>query len=103
MAAEVNIVGVEAEHGQRLDNFLMTRMKGVPKSRIYRMVRRGEVRVNGSRSRPGYRLQSGDRVRIPPFRGSAPRTAGGSPLPGGAIEALRLGTLYEDDDLLVVD
>ena len=101
MAAEVNIVAVEDEHGQRLDNFLIARMKGLPKSRIYRMVRRGEVRVNGSRSRPGYRVQRGDRVRIPPFRGGAPQTASG--LPGGLVESLLASTLHEDDDLLVID
>ena len=101
MAAEVNIVAVENEHGQRLDNFLIARMKGLPKSRIYRMVRRGEVRVNGSRSRPGYRVQRGDRVRIPPFRGGAPRTASG--FPGGLVENLLASTLHEDDDSLVID
>ena len=102
MAAEVNIVGVDVEHGQRLDNFLIARMKGLPKSRIYRMVRRGEVRVNGARKRPDYRLQRGDRVRIPPFRsGLASAPAGGDP--GGLAETLRNARIYEDDDLLVID
>ena len=102
MAAEVNIVTVDAEHGQRLDNFLIARMKGLPKSRIYRMVRRGEVRVNGARRRPDYRVQRGDQVRIPPFRGGPPSAPGG-PRPGGLAETLRNATVYEDDDLLVVD
>ena len=102
MAAEVNIVAVDAEHGQRLDNFLIARMKGLPKSRIYRMVRRGEVRVNGARSRPDYRVQRDDRVRIPPFRSGPPRASGGSDPPGLA-ETLRNASLYEDDDLLVID
>lgn len=102
MAAEVNIVAVDAEHGQRLDNFLIARMKGLPKSRIYRMVRRGEVRVNGARRRPDYRVQRGDRVRIPPFRSSAPRSTDGSD-PGGLAQTLRNATVYEDDDLLVID
>ncbi|MCY4059942.1 MAG: RluA family pseudouridine synthase [Gammaproteobacteria bacterium] len=102
MAAEVNIVAVDAEHGQRLDNFLIARMKGLPKSRIYRMVRRGEVRVNGARRRPDYRLQRGDRVRIPPFRGG-PSPAPGSPDPGALAETLRIATVYEDNDLLVID
>jgi len=56
----------EANDGQRLDNFLITRLKGVPKSRIYRLLRKGEVRVNKGRKRPDYRLKSGDSVRIPP-------------------------------------
>ena len=102
MAAEVNIVAVDAEHGQRLDNFLVARMKGLPKSRIYRMVRRGEVRVNGARRRPDYRVQRGDRVRIPPFRSGTPPTPDG-PHPGPLAETLRSATVYEDDDLLVID
>ena len=101
MAAAVNIVAVDAEHGQRLDNYLMARMKGLPKSRIYRMVRRGEVRVNGARSRPGYRVQRGDRVRIPPFRSGTPPAAVGSN--DALAEALHDATVYEDDDLLVLD
>lgn len=103
MAAEVNIVDIDAEHGQRLDNFLIARMKGLPKSRVYRMVRRGEVRVNGARSGPAYRLQRGDRVRIPPFRSSRPPAPGGNSNAGGPSEALCGATLYEDHDLLVLD
>jgi len=103
VAAEVNIVAVGAEHGQRLDNFLISRMKGLPKSRIYRMVRRGEVRVNGGRSRPGYRVQCGDKVRIPPFRSGMPAPTGGSSDSGGLVDALRNATVFEDDDLLVID
>lgn len=57
----------EDNDGQRLDNFLVSRLKGVPKSRIYRLVRKGEVRVNKGRKRPEYRLKIGDRVRIPPI------------------------------------
>ena len=102
MAAEVNIVVVDIEHGQRLDNFLVARMKGLPKSRIYRMVRRGEVRVNGARCRPSYRVQRKDRVRIPPYRGATPsgREPDGQ---RGLGETLRGATVYEDDDLLVID
>ncbi len=54
--------------GQRLDNFLLAQLKGVPKSRIYRIVRKGEVRVNKGRTKVSYRLQKGDIVRIPPIR-----------------------------------
>ena len=56
------------EAGQRLDNFLLARLKGVPKSLIYRIVRKGEVRVNKGRSKPEYKLQAEDVVRIPPVR-----------------------------------
>lgn len=56
------------EAGQRLDNFLLARLKGVPKSLIYRIVRKGEVRVNKARSKPEYKLLADDVVRIPPVR-----------------------------------
>lgn len=62
------------EEGQRLDNYLLTRLKGVPKTCIYRIVRRGEVRVNKGRVKPSYRVASGDAIRIPPLRYSE-RTA----------------------------
>ena len=60
-------VGEEAD-AQRLDNFLLRQLKGVPKSHVYRVVRSGEVRVNSGRVKPDYRLKIGDRVRIPPVR-----------------------------------
>ena len=53
--------------GQRIDNFLLSRLKGVPKSRVYRLLRKGEVRVNKGRIRPEYRLIEDDVVRVPPF------------------------------------
>ena len=58
----------EGNHGQRIDNFLITALKGVPKSAIYRILRKGEVRVNKKRVKPVYKLQSGDTVRIPPVK-----------------------------------
>ena len=54
--------------GQRLDNFLLRELKGAPKSLIYRIVRKGEVRLNGGRVSPERRLQAGDVLRIPPVR-----------------------------------
>ncbi|KAA3625314.1 MAG: 23S rRNA pseudouridine(955/2504/2580) synthase, partial [Proteobacteria bacterium] len=65
--------------GQRLDNFLAARLKGVPKTRLYRIIRRGEVRVNGSRSKPATRLSPGDVVRIPPLRVADSRVTGPVP------------------------
>ncbi|MFP3019625.1 MAG: 23S rRNA pseudouridine(955/2504/2580) synthase RluC [Arsenophonus sp.] len=56
------------EAGQRIDNFLLTRLKGVPKSRIYRIIRKGEVRINKARIKPEYKIQEGDLIRIPPVR-----------------------------------
>jgi 23S rRNA pseudouridine955/2504/2580 synthase len=58
--------------GQRLDNYLLSRLKGLPKSRLYRIIRKGELRVNKKRVKPDYRLQEGDIIRVPPLRLSAP-------------------------------
>lgn len=84
---------------QRIDNFLRRELPGVPKSRLYRLLRRGEVRVNGGRVRAAYRLEAGDEVRVPPARirgdGTAP--------PARHAEALAARILYEDKYLLVVD
>jgi 23S rRNA pseudouridine955/2504/2580 synthase len=58
----------ENQDGQRLDNFLITALKGAPRTLVYRIVRTGEVRVNKGRVKPEYRLQIGDVVRVPPVR-----------------------------------
>ncbi|MYD96434.1 MAG: RluA family pseudouridine synthase [Gammaproteobacteria bacterium] len=100
---QVTIVEVDAEQGQRLDNFLLARLKGLPRSRIYRMVRRGEVRVNGSRVRVGYRVQRGDQVRIPPYRQDAGREATAGHASRGAYEELLSTAVYHDDELIVLD
>ena len=87
--------------GQRVDNFLMARLKGVPRTRIYRMLRKGEVRINGGRCRPSQRLQAGDRVRIPPV---ATRTVGDRPEPpAGLRERVLAAILFEDSELAVLD
>ncbi len=68
-STKARIVEIDEERaGQRIDNFLLASLKGVPKSRVYRMLRKGEVRVNKGRIKAHYRLQSGDAVRIPPVR-----------------------------------
>ena len=82
--------------GQRLDNFLLRLAKGVPKSHVYRIVRSGEVRVNGGRSSAEYRLAEGDELRIPPMR--LPQASGKAPAP-----AHMPAILYEDEHLLVLD
>ena len=67
--SSVQFVEIDADQsGQRIDNFLIARLKGVPKSRIYRILRKGEVRVNRARVKPEYRLSAGDTVRLPPVR-----------------------------------
>lgn len=87
--------------GQRIDNFLITHLKGVPKSRIYRLIRKGEVRVNKGRIKADYRLNSGDMVRIPPLRQTRPEE---KPLPGNRIlTAVERSVLYEDEGLLVLN
>jgi 23S rRNA pseudouridine955/2504/2580 synthase len=79
---------------QRIDNFLLKRLRGVPKSHVYRVLRSGEVRVNSGRVGPAYRLQIGDRVRVPPVRVSAtPKTARPAEFP----------VVHEDGALLVID
>jgi len=93
------VVGEEAE-GQRIDNFLLKVLKGVPKSHVYRILRSGEVRVNRRRVAPDARLTSGDRLRVPPIRAAAPAAhAGMAPAGAGAIPPI----LFEDDALIAVD
>lgn len=87
--------------GQRLDNFLAREMKGVPKGHVYRLLRTGQVRVNGGRRKADYRLEAGDELRLPPVR-VAERASSPGPLKRGAA-LLAEGVLYEDDVLLVVD
>jgi 23S rRNA pseudouridine955/2504/2580 synthase len=81
---------------QRIDNFLLRRLKGVPKSHVYRVLRSGQVRVNSGRVKPDYRLRPGDRVRVPPVRVALP-AAKAIPRP------LDLPVAYEDAALLVID
>lgn len=86
--------------GQRLDNYLMNRLKGVPRSHVYQLIRSGQVRVNSGRVRPRYRLKAGDAVRVPPVRRrAAPAIAN----PGTGLAWLAERIIFEDDRLLVVD
>ena len=86
---------------QRLDNFLMRTLKGVPKSHIYRLLRTGQVRVNARRAKPDYRLAAGDAIRIPPVRQAEP---GPQTRPGSRQQGLlRDSVLYEDACLLVLN
>ena len=94
---------ITADHaGQRLDNFLLRELKGAPKSLIYRILRTGEVRLNGGRVQPDRRLQTGDVVRIPPVR-LGEREERPLRVSSGLAERLRAAVLYEDRDLLVLD
>ena len=90
-----------AQAGQRIDNFLLTLEKGVPKSRIYRAIRKGEVRVNKGRIKQTYKIQTGDNIRVPPLRVSedtTPTTVGDH-----LRRQLDECVILEDDDLLVLN
>ncbi len=91
----------EEQKGQRLDNFLITYLKGVPKTRIYRIIRKGEVRVNKGRVDNKYRLMNGDIVRIPPIRVSQNKTA--VELQPTLKHSLEHEVLYEDEALIVLN
>lgn len=97
LAAGISTIG-ESSAGQRVDNFLLRTLKGVPRSHVYRIVRSGEVRVNGRRVDATHRLAEGDQVRIPPVR-VAPRDPDRAP----ATAAREFAILLEDDALLVID
>lgn len=85
---------------QRLDNLLLSQLKGVPKSHIYRLLRSGQVRVNKGRKKPGYRVQPGDTVRIPPVRTASREPAA---IPDTVLELLKNAVLFENDDILVLN
>ncbi len=97
---QVEIVeATDMDAGQRIDNFLIKRLKGVPRSRIYKALRKGEVRVNGARKKPTYHVIVGDRIRIPPIRYSdAP---GEVFIPDRLLD--HIPVLYEDDFMMVVN
>ncbi len=111
------ILAEEEDAGQRLDNFLMRHLKGVPKTHIYRIIRSGEVRVNKGRATVDRRVAAGDSIRLPPVRTSpraeakalvmAAGAAAGPPVEGGALErdapAREFPILFEDDCLLAID
>jgi 23S rRNA pseudouridine955/2504/2580 synthase len=102
----VRHVTVDSGHaGQRLDNFLLSTLKGVPRTHVYRLLRKGEVRVNKGRARPDYRLEEGDVVRIPPVRQgeSAGRAIAARAAASGRFDWLAERVLVEDEHLLVLD
>ena len=99
---KVQFITVDPElEGQRIDNFLRTLLKGVPKSLIYRILRKGEIRVNKKRVKPEYKLLANDELRIPPIRVSEP-----SELPSTKLDkvaSLESHILFEDDCLIVLN
>lgn len=96
-----HVLVTRSEQGQRVDNFLLKTLKGVPRSHVYRLVRTGQVRVNGGRVRPHTRLSAGDEVRVPPWRGPQPgRTVA---VPSQLRARLAQAVVYEDANWLVLN
>ena len=94
------VIGVD-QADRRIDNFLISHLNRIPKSRIYQMLRRGEVRINGGRIKPEYRLQAGDEIRIPPVfeqKSAAPGAA-----PPHLVGLMNECVIYEDDRLVVIN
>ena len=100
-AGGVRMVRVDGERaGQRLDNFLLGQLKGAPKSLVYKIVRSGQVRVNGGRAKPETRLEAGDQGRIPPVR-LGEQADRGTPAKG-LLEAMAASIVFEDARLLAI-
>jgi 23S rRNA pseudouridine955/2504/2580 synthase len=98
----VQYITIEDEYaGQRIDNYLVTRLKGVPKTHIYRILRKGEIRVNKKRAQPSYRVQAGDLVRLPPLQLDIPESLG---TPSRYVVAtLSDRILYEDKNFIIIN
>lgn len=98
----VRLVTVPDEReGQRIDNFLAGQLKGVPKSLIYRLLRTGQVRINGKRAKADGRVSGGDQVRIPPVRMAEPNEPG--PAPKAMVARIEQAVIHEDRDFLILD
>lgn len=103
MNPKVRFIEITASSdGQRIDNFLLKTLKGLPKSRLYRIIRKGEVRVNKKRIKPEYRLKPGDQLRIPPIR-LQPEDSADIRIAPALLEQLESAILFENDSILVLD
>jgi 23S rRNA pseudouridine955/2504/2580 synthase len=94
----VTIDGARA--GQRLDNFLLGQLGDLPRSAVYRIIRTGQVRVNGRRARPMQKLSAGDEVRVPPVRQSPDQPVR---VPDGLRQAVEEAIIYQDGQMAVID
>ena len=90
----------EDQSGQRIDNFLLKHLKGVPKSHIYRLLRSGQVRVNSGRKKPHYKLQTDDTLRIPPVRVTENTT---DHIPSSVLKMLQHSIIFEDDNIIAIN
>lgn len=86
--------------GQRVDNYLLGALKGVPRAWVYRVIRKGEVRINKKRCKPETRLQAGDVLRVPPVRERQPSEPR---VPGWLRESLQSAVVYEDENFLALN
>ncbi len=95
----------EGDDGQRLDNFLLRTLGAVPRSLVYRILRTGEVRVNGRRAKPAYRLAAGDRVRLPPLQDAGRKQdSTDAKAPSKSLrDFVTAAVIHEDRDLIVVN
>ena len=101
---KARIIEVDADSSaQRLDNFLMRELKGVPKTHVYRIIRSGEVRINKGRASAQTRLEVGDLVRIPPLRTSQEAEHKSEQAQSGAIPARDFPVLLEDEGFMAID
>lgn len=90
----------EHQAGQRIDNFLLKHLKGVPKNHIYRILRSGQVRINSARKKPDYKLKAGDTVRIPPLHLA---NSTDTMVPDTVVSTLKHNILFENDDIIAVN
>jgi 23S rRNA pseudouridine955/2504/2580 synthase len=98
---KVRVISItEDQSGQRLDNFLMARLKGVPRGHVYRLLRSGQVRVNSGRKKAHYRLQAGDDVRIPPV---TTKTTQQVTVPDSLQQSLEASIVLEDEHVIVLN
>lgn len=101
VSSGVNLVEVTQDRdGQRLDNFLSARLKGLPRSVIYRIIRTGQVRVNGGRAKPATRLETGDIVRVPPAK---IRETGPGDIPPAVVQMIEQSVCYENHGVMVIN
>lgn len=102
LAPKVQFVEISVDHaGQRIDNYLMCQLNGIPKSMIYRIIRKGEVRVNKGRIKPEYRIKAGDIVRIPPVRQIEKKEPGKAP--DKLLREIESRILFEDKRILILN
>lgn len=103
----VKVTVREGEDGQRLDNWLIRELRGAPKSLVYRLLRKGDVRVNGKRAKPDSRVATGDEVRLPPMKAApgpeAEGAAGPRKAPRSLVDTIESAVVFEDDRFLAID